>query len=194
MSHNVQEFSIRNKIILDEAKNIFLTTPDLESLISVHESMKKVYPPEKLFLEIFSNEETPQKMKNFGKYLAKIHSGKEYFDDYDCFVGNYCEKRIKIICGLSATVLSLQFERTPCTIKKKIKIIKGNKLTASFVRRFVDFALFVLFRFGAGKSFALFVTTKAKKSAPKNRSVQKKQRQSIRRLRRVLIFADILNL
>uniref|UniRef100_A0AC34RMH6 Uncharacterized protein n=1 Tax=Panagrolaimus sp. JU765 TaxID=591449 RepID=A0AC34RMH6_9BILA len=96
--------------------------------------IKTLFIPQMFFSKtvIVEVNEPEQLCSSAGGYLSKVYSGEEYFNDYDCYVGNICEYKFELEVNESTIELPVQFKRLPCTIEKKINLgmCRNFKLSA----------------------------------------------------------------
>uniref|UniRef100_A0AC34PYW6 Uncharacterized protein n=1 Tax=Panagrolaimus sp. JU765 TaxID=591449 RepID=A0AC34PYW6_9BILA len=112
---------------LDQIKTInfdvsnFLKT-DAEAATKCGSILKENFPTEKLIIvtKATTDDETDY-LAFAGEYLSKVYSGEEYFNDYDCYVGNICEYKFELEVNESTIELPIHFKRLPCKIEKKVK-------------------------------------------------------------------------
>lgn len=100
-------------------------------MTTIASQLIQIFTVEKLFfsdVDLTINEISAKYLEIFGEYLTKIYSGQEYFNDYDCFVGNFIVEKFELQCGNSTIVLPTQFKLVPFTIKKKIKFTKYDEI------------------------------------------------------------------
>uniref|UniRef100_A0AC34RKS9 Uncharacterized protein n=1 Tax=Panagrolaimus sp. JU765 TaxID=591449 RepID=A0AC34RKS9_9BILA len=62
------------------------------------------------------------------QYLTKVFSGEEYFTDFNYFLGYICEESFKLKLGTTTVSFATILKRLPLTIRKKIKLVKCNKI------------------------------------------------------------------
>uniref|UniRef100_A0AC34Q0L7 Uncharacterized protein n=1 Tax=Panagrolaimus sp. JU765 TaxID=591449 RepID=A0AC34Q0L7_9BILA len=120
------------KITLDQVKNVFLRTQSIPDELNY---IFYEYIGEKLEISISRDvlkndqERCIEYFDISGLYMAMIYAGEEYYNDYDCFIGQICEKKYQLKCGKASIDFPIQFQRLPCTIKKKIKLVECKNIT-----------------------------------------------------------------
>uniref|UniRef100_A0AC34RBC4 DNA-directed RNA polymerase n=1 Tax=Panagrolaimus sp. JU765 TaxID=591449 RepID=A0AC34RBC4_9BILA len=86
--------------------------------------IKTIFIPQMFFSKtiIVEVNDPEQLCSSAGEYLSQVYSGEEYFNDYDCYVGNICEYKFELEVNESTIELPVQFKRLPCTVEKKINL------------------------------------------------------------------------
>uniref|UniRef100_A0AC34RBB4 Uncharacterized protein n=1 Tax=Panagrolaimus sp. JU765 TaxID=591449 RepID=A0AC34RBB4_9BILA len=93
-------------------------THNYDLVIKIFLSKAKLFLSKTVIVEV--NE--PEPCFSAGEYLSKVYSGEEYFNDYDCYVGNICEYKFELKVNESTIELPVQFKRLPCTIEQRINL------------------------------------------------------------------------
>uniref|UniRef100_A0AC34Q3Z1 Uncharacterized protein n=1 Tax=Panagrolaimus sp. JU765 TaxID=591449 RepID=A0AC34Q3Z1_9BILA len=132
----LHDFLSKNDLYFNSIKSFFIRMPSGFVFNIVAGRLMSIFGSNKVIVSDVKSPFAENKgdyLEFFGEYLSKVYAGEEYFNDYDCFVGNVCFEKFELVCGSSTIVLPVQFKRVPFTMKKKIKFTKckGVKLLTS---------------------------------------------------------------
>uniref|UniRef100_A0AC34QWF0 Uncharacterized protein n=1 Tax=Panagrolaimus sp. JU765 TaxID=591449 RepID=A0AC34QWF0_9BILA len=128
-SLDVEGFVRRNNLTMNDVKNFIIQAVDGPIGGMLREFILKAYPRKKVIFDGADPDDlTSDRLEPPGEYLAKVYAGEEYFNDYDCFLGNICIGNLYLQCGSSRLLLPIQFKRVPFSYKKKIKFTRCDKI------------------------------------------------------------------
>uniref|UniRef100_A0AC34Q7C4 Uncharacterized protein n=1 Tax=Panagrolaimus sp. JU765 TaxID=591449 RepID=A0AC34Q7C4_9BILA len=124
---NMDIFFSKSGIKMNQVKDVFsIINCDCCAQI-LAQRLQNVFSSNKFYCKIVDGSSADY-LEIAGEYLAKVYAGEEYFNDYDCFVGNVCEEKTELEFGNKTIVLPLQFKRLPCTIKQKFNVKSCSKI------------------------------------------------------------------
>uniref|UniRef100_A0AC34RMZ6 Uncharacterized protein n=1 Tax=Panagrolaimus sp. JU765 TaxID=591449 RepID=A0AC34RMZ6_9BILA len=92
----------------------------IHPLLKVTHNYDSIIKTLQMFFPVVEVSESEQSCFLAGEYLSQVYSGEEYFNDYDCYVGNICEYKFELEVNESMIELPIQFKRLPCTAEQRI--------------------------------------------------------------------------